>query len=233
MRRAERLFRIVSLFRQRAVRTASDLAAALEVSERTIYRDLAHLQGSGVAIDGVAGLGYVADENFELPPLNLSVAELDAVSLGLSFAVQSGDPEIAEGARSALAKIGDAVPKARRADFATSSLRAVPRAIGRAPAIAAELRRSIRLRDVCDIAYAAPDQLPTRRLVRPLMLTAYNDGWTLGAWCDLRQDFRDFRLDRILAVHPTGAHFESEPDRDLRAYLQRRDLGRNTRADAL
>lgn len=110
MRRAERLFRIVGLFRDRKVLTAAELSEALEVCERTIYRDIAHLQASGVGIEGVGGIGYVADDNLQLPPLNFSLDQIEALAVGLSFVMAAGDAELAQSAAAAQAKIDAVLP---------------------------------------------------------------------------------------------------------------------------
>ena len=122
MRRAERLFRIVGLFRDRKVLTAAELSEALEVCERTIYRDIAHLQASGVGIEGVGGIGYVADDNLQLPPLNFSLDQIEALAVGLSFVMAAGDTELAQSAAAAQSKIDAVLPVTSKPMLADLSL---------------------------------------------------------------------------------------------------------------
>ncbi|HEY0685589.1 MAG TPA: YafY family protein [Steroidobacter sp.] len=222
MRRAERLFRIVSLFRGRRLRTAAELAQLLEVSERTIYRDIAHLQGSGVGIDGVGGLGYVADQNMQLPPLNFSADQIEALSLGLSFVVAAGDAKLAESARAAQTKIEAVLPRTLHPSLSNAALVAFRRASGRAPAHAALLRGAIRARRIVEFDYASERSARMRRRVRPLSLSAFSDCWTVTAWCEARRALRDFRLDRMEHVEMSHAGFESIPDYDIDDFVSRR-----------
>ncbi len=222
MRRAERLFRIIGLFRERKVRTAAELAQLLEVCERTIYRDIAHLQGSGVGIDGVGGLGYVADRNLQLPPLNFSADQIDALTLGLSFVVAAGDAKLARSALAAQAKIEAVLPTTSHHSLANTALVAFRRAAGRAPGHTALLRGAIRARHIVEFDYESQHSTRLRRRARPLSLSAFTDCWTVTAWCETRQALRDFRLDRMQNVELTGAQFESIPGYDIDDFVTRR-----------
>jgi predicted DNA-binding transcriptional regulator YafY len=218
MRRAERLFRLVAELRRRGVSRAEDLAASLEVSERTVYRDIAHLQGSGLPIEGAAGVGYLLRPGFDLPSLTFTFDQLEALATGAAFVIAAGDPDLAEAARQARAKIEAALPPERGAALSASPFLATRRDEVRAPGLAAVLRRAIRERTILDLIYRDGAGVLTGRRMRPLALTSFTDGWLLGGWCELRQALRDFRLDRIEAATPADRTFEPEPGRDLAAY---------------
>lgn len=218
MRRAERLFRLVAELRRRGVSRASDLAAALEVSERTVYRDMAHLQASGLPIEGAAGVGYLLRPGFDLPSLTFTFDQLEALATGAAFVIAAGDPELAEAARQARAKIEAALPPERAASLSISPFMATRRAEAKAPPLAAVLRRAIRERAVLALTYRDGAGAVSERSVRPLALTSYTDGWLLGGWCELRQALRDFRLDRIATATPLVRRFEAEVGCDLAAY---------------
>lgn len=221
MRRADRLFELAGLLHADRVQTADRLAARLEVSVRTVYRDIAALQAQGLPIEGAAGVGYLLSGPLALPPLTFGHDELEALALGLAYVVQVGDPELAAAARAARGKI-DAVwvggsaegPGARR-------LAARQRPAHRAPPHAALLRTALRLRRLVACDYTDAAGAVSRRQVRPLALTAFSEGWLLVAWCELRRDFRLFRLDRMHDCAVLEIGFEDEPGRDLAAYLVR------------
>lgn len=222
MRRAERLFRIVGMFRDKKVLTAADLSAALEVCERTIYRDLAHLQASGVGIEGVGGIGYVADDNLQIPPLNFSLDQIEALALGLSFVMAAGDKELAQSAAAAQAKIDTVLPQASKPGLSGSPIVASRRASGRAPAHAAMLRRALRTRTIVEFDYQSEQSPPAQRRLRPMTLTAFTDCWTVSGWCETRQALRNFRLDRIEKLRMTTDTFDSVPGHNLDTYAKRR-----------
>lgn len=218
MRRAERLFRVVGELRRRGVSRAEDLARALEVSERTIYRDIAHLQASGLPIEGAAGVGYLLRPGFDLPNLTFTFDQLEALAAGAAFIVAAGDPELAEAARQARAKIESTLPPERGAVLSASPFMATRREDVRAPGLTAELRRAIRDRNVVCLTYCDASGVETRRMIQPLALTSFTEGWLLGGWCELREALRDFRLDRIVSAAVTKRAFTPGPGRDLTAY---------------
>lgn len=228
MRRADRLIDLVSRLRGGGLRTAAWLAERLEVSERTIYRDIATLQSMGLPIDGAAGLGYVMRREAELPPMTFSLDQGEALALGLAYVAAVGDEELARAARAASAKIEQVLPIERRGSLIDAHILAVQRAERRAPPITGKLRHAIRQRLLVSLRYMDLNGSVTDRMVEPLALTAFSDGWMLGAWCRLRQDFRDFRLDRVegLAVGPE--HFDAGAGHDLPDYLERQRAARIT-----
>lgn len=221
MRRAERLFRIIGLFRDRNVLTAAELSEVLEVCERTIYRDIAHLQASGVGIEGVGGIGYVADDNLQLPPLNFTPDQIEALALGLSFVIAAGDPDLAQSAIAALAKIDVILPQTSRLGLSASPVTASRRAAGRAPAHAATLRRALRTRCIVEFDYQSEQSQPARRRLRPMALTAFTDCWTISGWCETRLALRNFRLERIERLKLTDERFDGIPGYDIKVQVKK------------
>jgi predicted DNA-binding transcriptional regulator YafY len=218
MRRAERLFRLVRELRGRPVARAEDLARALEVSPRTIYRDIAHLQGSGLPIEGEAGVGYLLRPGFDLPGLTFTHEQLEALAIGLSLAESLDDLGLAAAARETRAKIQSSLPDPGTRKLADAPYFALRRSTG-APAHAALLRQAIRKRRIVALSYAdAAGQATTRRL-SPLAIFSLPEGWMVSGWCALRQDFRTFRLDRITALSLTDDPQDNDPAKSLAAFL--------------
>jgi len=220
MRRAERLFRLVEEMRTRGVCRAADLAARLEVGVRTVYRDIAHLQASGLPIDGEAGVGYLLRPGFHLPSVTFTHDQVEALAVGLSFVEANGDPALAAAAREARAKIQAGLPRPEERVLADAPYFALRRA-GRAPPHAAVLRRGIRDRRVAAFAYVDGAGARSERRVRPLALWCFAEGWMFTGWCELRDDFRTFRLDRIAALSLAPDRFDDDAARGLEAFLAR------------
>lgn len=220
MRRADRLFQVIQLLRRRNVVTAAWLASELEVSERTVYRDVRDLVLSGVPIEGEAGVGYMLRRGFDLPPLMFTDAEIEAMALGARIVTSWGDAALAKAAGEALARVESVLPDRLRSRLNETRLFApgfhVPRAvIDRLPQLrsAMESRRKVRL------AYTAADGAETDRVVRPIGLFFWGYGWSLAAWCELRTAFRSFRLDRIRALEVLDERFHEEPGRTLDDFM--------------
>jgi predicted DNA-binding transcriptional regulator YafY len=222
MRRADRLFAIVHYLHGRRVTTAAQLARWLEVSERTVYRDIADLGASGVPVDGEAGQGYRIRAGFDLPPLMVTFDEIDALAIGARFVEAWGGPKLAHGARSALAKIAAALPPEKRAALERTPLFAPGFFVDPKPGERLDvLRRAIAEQSFADLDYNDATDRITQRRVRPLALYFWGDTWTLAAWCELRQDFRNFRLDRIAALHSTQTRFPDEAGKRLADFLRK------------
>jgi predicted DNA-binding transcriptional regulator YafY len=221
MRRAERLFEIVQYLRGRRLTTAAQLAQWLEVSERTVYRDIASLASSGVPIDGEAGVGYRIRPDVDLPPLMFSFNEIDALVAGARMVEAWGGPGLAAGARAALAKIAAVLPKDKRAALESARLFAPSFFIdAKAGERLEAMRGAIAARRYAELDYRDANGAATQRQVRPLGLFFWGDAWTLAAWCELRQDFRNFRLDRIADVHVLDARFPDERGKRLEDFLR-------------
>lgn len=218
MRRAERLFRLVNEMRSRRVSRARDLAAALEVSVATIYRDIAHLQASGLPIDGEAGVGYILRPGFDLPNVAFTHDQIDALAVGLSFVERTGDPVLATAAKEARALIQASLPSPemrRLADAPFLSL--LPR---RAASQHGRLvRRAIREQRVLEIRYTDAAGTTTRRRLRPLVVWDLPDGWMVSGWCEMRGGFRTFRYDRIQAIDLTPDRFAEDERTGLVAFM--------------
>lgn len=215
MRRADRLFRIVQHLRGGRLLTAHKLAERLEVSERTIYRDIADLQASGVPIDGEAGVGYVMRAGFDLPPLMFTRDEIVSLVAGARLVQAWGGAAMAHAAEEALIKIAAVLPEVEKTRVAAVEIHAMawemtPELRDRVDAIERAVERRKRL----TLAYVDAVGEPTERTVRPLGLLFWGKVWTLAAWCELRVGFRMFRLDRVQAMSE-GEGFKPEPGRTL------------------
>jgi predicted DNA-binding transcriptional regulator YafY len=229
MRRADRLFQIVQRLRRHprgAVVTAAELARDLEVSERTVYRDVADLVGSGVPIEAEAGVGYRLPRGaYDLPPLMFDEDEIEALVLGARVVKGWGDAALARAAENALAKIEAILPAKLKDRVADASLFALNirrggKDIGDA---LATVRGAIRAERKIRLDYIDRAAQPTTRTVWPLGLFYWGAVWTVGGWCELRDGFRNFRLDRIAHIQVTEARVPRTPGRtlgDLFAYYQ-------------
>ena len=218
MRRAERLFRLVNELRSRGVSRAEDLAAYFEISVRTVYRDVAHLQASGLPIEGEAGVGYLLRPGFDLPALTFTYEQLDALAMGLSFVEAAGDASLSHAAREVRAKLQASLPAPGERKLEDAPLFA-SRRDGRAPPLLKIVRRAVRQSTVLRLRYGDADGRVSERRVRPLAIWAFTDGWLFAGWCELRDDFRAFRLDRVSTIEETGERFPDTPSQNLQAYL--------------
>jgi predicted DNA-binding transcriptional regulator YafY len=211
MRKADRLFEIIQILRRsQGPITADAMAAELETSKRSVYRDIAALLAQRVPIRGEAGIGYVLDKGFDLPPLMLTSDEIDAAVLGAHWVMTRGDPQLAKAARDLIAKIEATVPENLRLHVAQPSGGVVPRPHLPEVVDVAVLRDAIRggLRLMLD--YADVEGRQTERTVWPVIIGYMDNSRILAAWCELRQDFRSFRTDRILSA-TTGERYPERP----------------------
>ncbi len=221
MRRSERLAEIVEIVRDGRLHRACDIAEALCVSERTIYRDVGALIASGVAIEGERGLGYILREPVFLPPMALTSQELEALKLGLEIVRKTSDEELTAGAISLLAKVECHANLRRRipSDWGFGVYQ--PPIERRGFAFLPVIRRAIRSGHKLRIAYLALNGETSVRTVRPLQTEYWGRVWTFTTWCDLRGDFRVFRIDRLDRCETTGDVFTPEPGKTLHDYLRR------------
>ena len=209
MNRTERLFALMdALRRHRRPVTAANLADELQVSLRTIYRDVQVLIGLGAPIDGEAGLGYLLRPGFFLPPLMFDEDELEALVLGIRWVARQGDTELAEAATNALAKIAAASPKDLRDTMAETGLWvAATGNDGRVAKSIKIVREAIRREHKLQIGYVAETGAATERAIWPIAMAFYERRQTIAAWCELRGAFRHFRTDRITAIAATGERY--------------------------
>ncbi len=226
MRRADRLFDIVQRLRRRRVTTARELAAALAVSERTIYRDIQDLSASGVPILAEAGVGYALAKGFDLPPLMFDEEEIEALVLGARIVQSWADPGLVRAAERALAKVETVLPERLRARLPDATLFApdfhVPEAHRRH---LATLRTAIRERRRVELDYRDGEGRETLRVVQPLGLFFWGASWSVGAWCELRQGFRNFRSDRIGEARALAESFAEIPGRTLADFFRAMEGG--------
>ncbi|HEX7035131.1 MAG TPA: YafY family protein [Pseudomonadales bacterium] len=219
MRPADRLFQIVLHLGRGRVVTARYLAEQLGVSDRTIYRDIQDLVRSGVPIDGEAGVGYRLRRGFQVPPLMFDEGELQALVFGVRVAQAYGDPEMAKAAERVLAKIDAVLPERLRGELDSKRL-VVPRQTlpPGASEVLGDVREAINRRVRLFLDYSDANGQSTERIVWPLTLAYWGQTWTLGAWCELRQAFRSFRIDRIAGARPLMSRFPDEPGKRLSDY---------------
>ncbi len=216
MRRADRLFQIVQFLRSRRVTTARWLSEVLEVSERTIYRDVQDLMTSGVPIEGEAGIGYVIRRGYDLPPLMFTRDEITALTLGARILNSWADPELAKAAQSVLSKVDTVLPDSLKGELEQTRLFSpLVQISAKTAAFMGELRRAVDHRNKVDISYTRADGTQSNRTIWPLGLFFWGTVWTLGAWCEMRQGFRNFRLDRIETLHVNEALYPHETGKTL------------------
>ncbi|QEI05904.1 YafY family transcriptional regulator [Pigmentiphaga aceris] len=232
MSRAERLLELMQcLRRHRHPISGAVLAQTLGVSLRTLYRDIASLQAQGAEIEGEAGVGYVLRPGFLLPPLMFSPAELDALTLGIRWVSRHTDPELAQAANNALAKIGAVLPADLREAIAATPLLVGPtdspadlpaNAHGYLPV----LRRAVRSEHKLDIVYHALSGEQTERRVWPVALGFFDRVRVLIAWCETRQSLRHFRVDRLLSVHELDERYPQRRQVLLKLWREREGIAR-------
>jgi predicted DNA-binding transcriptional regulator YafY len=215
-RRADRLLLLLEQLRSRPVCTATELSAALEVSPRTVYRDIEALTAAGVPVRGEAGVGYILEPGYYLPPLNLTAEEAEALALGARILAIWSDGAISAQAAAGLAKIRAVLPAAGQTGIDQDILWAPQWVARQAPAVdLLELKRAAQQRRVLEIDYETLRGTPSTRAVRPLSVSFFGPVWLLIAWCETADDFRCFRVDRIRAFNPTDRRFRDEPGKRL------------------
>ncbi|GIL41570.1 helix-turn-helix transcriptional regulator [Roseiterribacter gracilis] len=213
MRRADRLFQIIQILRRsRAPITAEMLAQELEISTRSVYRDIADLIGQRVPICGEAGLGYVLARDFDMPPLMLTPDELEAAVLGAQWVAGRGDPVLAAAARDLIAKITTSVPERLRPYIAEPAIGAPPgRNVAPDGLDLARTREWIRSGRKIRIAYQDEQAKESQRVVWPVIIGYADAVRLLAAWCELRKDFRHFRTDRIAGAEFLDQRYDARP----------------------
>ncbi|MCR5873732.1 YafY family transcriptional regulator [Phenylobacterium sp. J426] len=213
MRRADRLFQIIQILRRsRQPVTADAIALELETSKRTVYRDIADLVGQRAPIRGEAGIGYILEDGFDLPPLMLTPDEVEAAVLGAQMVAARGDPALKRAAEDLVAKIAAVIPEQLRplvlepATRAAPSWHAVPDNVDMA-----EVRRCIRTGRKITLTYRDEQERETRRTVWPFAIGYYETSRLLVTWCEMRQAFRSFRTDRVTAAEFSEDRYPERP----------------------
>lgn len=215
MRKASRLFEIIQILRlARAPVTAARMALSLEVTQRSIYRDIAALQAMRVPIEGERGLGYILRPGFHLPPLMFTAEESEAIVLGMALIGRTADMELRKASEQVMAKIAAAVPAPMRQALSSRALHAWG-SVAQAPDAVdfGLVRRAIRDEEKLSIDYRDEHGQATTRTIRPLALIYYSEVAVIVGWCELRQAIRNFRADRVTGCSPTGDHFKNDGDR--------------------
>jgi len=221
VRRADRLFQIVQQLRGRRLTTAAQLAGRLGVSLRTVYRDVRDLSLSGVPVEGEAGVGYRLKPGFDVPPLMFTLSEIEALAVGARMVEAWGGPVLAEGARTAIEKIVAALPPDRRLAVESTRLYAPSFHVdGRAMQRLESVRDAIGARRVLRLDYLDAGGKPSERDVWPLALYYWGRTWTIGAWCERREDFRNFRVDRIAGMEALSRRYPDEAGKRLADYIR-------------
>ncbi len=222
MRPADRLFQIVLQLGRGRIITAQALAEKLEVSERTIYRDIQNLMESGVPIDGEAGVGYRLHRGYQVPPMMFDQNELQALIFGAQVAKRWGDTKLAAGAERILDKIDAVLPENMRGELTSQTVVVPEMASYQSDETTQHLgavREAINERRRLYVSYTDAGGQPTERIVWPLTLLYWGYSWAVGAWCELRQDFRNFRVDRIVEARGLTTTYPDEQGRRLEDYF--------------
>ena len=220
MRRADRLFQIIQHLHHQRTITAQALAEALEVSTRTIYRDIQDLSLSGVPITGETGQGYRLLRGFQLPPLMFTAEELEALLLGARMVRAWTDKGMAKAANQALQKNQHIIPERLKPELERKDM-IVPDfpKQGLAGDQLMLIRKAIKDQQKVHFSYTREDNQPSVRTIHPLGLFYWGKVWTVVGWCELRDSFRHFRLDRMTTLENSGEYFEFIQGRMLQDYL--------------
>ena len=225
MRRADRLIKMVNFLRsrRRAV-TASRIADEFGICTRTVYRDIQDLMDAGTPISGEAGVGYMINPDYYLPPITFDQDELEALTLGISMVRQWTDDRFAKKALNALEKIQTALPSQIRSELEQVTTYALP-SDNRPPWTVSfsDVRECIRKQQKIQIEYSDGERQFSERVIRPLALMFFSPVWILAAWCEKREDFRHFRMDRIHNMQVLEQAFSDDDGKGLSAYLIREE----------
>ncbi|CAN7335044.1 MULTISPECIES: helix-turn-helix transcriptional regulator [Rhizobium/Agrobacterium group] len=215
MRKASRLFEIIQILRlARRPVTAQTIADKLEVTARSVYRDIAALQTMRVPIEGERGVGYILRPGFSLPPLMFSIEETEAIVLALAMVGRSSDTELRQAAKKASDKIAASLPEPLSKTLSANALHAwgsiAPAPVG---IDLATVRRAVRDEERLEISYRDETGTETRRQIRPIAVIYYSETVNIVGWCELRQAIRNFRSDRVLTCESTGSFFKLEGEK--------------------
>jgi predicted DNA-binding transcriptional regulator YafY len=208
------------LRRMRRAVTAQRIAEDFDICQRTVYRDIHDLMNSGVPIYGEAGVGYVIDKKYHLPPVMFDPDELEAIALGIAMVRNWTDEAFAEKANSAYEKIQAALPETLLNDLQQLATYSMPSSAKIPWEVSfSEVRECIRQKQKIKFTYSDEKKKTTTRKVRPLSLIYFGPVWLLVAWCEKRKDFRNFRLDRMKELTKTGQYFRDEKGKTLQDYI--------------
>lgn len=228
MRRTERLFQIIQILRsRRRPVTGRELADELEISLRTLYRDMAELTAQRVPVRGEAGTGYVLEEGYDMPPLMLTADELEAAALGAAWVAARGDESLSRAARDLVAKLSAAVPEELRPLILDAGLRPVSFSLQCEERFSgAALRLAIRERRKLRISYQDGEAKRSERVIWPLLIAFFEDTRIIAAWCELREGFRHFRTDRVLSLEALDEPYPARRAALMKAWEAERKASR-------
>ncbi len=206
MRRTERLFQIIQILRStRSPITGREFADELEISLSTLYRDMAELHAQRIPITGEAGVGYVLDDGYDMPPLMLTADELEAAALGAAWVASEADPSLSRAARDLVAKLSTAIPKELRPVVLDASSKPIhTRVKVSEPFDGALLRHAIRERYRLQLIYTDRDGSTTDRIVWPLLIAFLDRTRYLVGWCETKEDYRHFKTERVNELKVLG-----------------------------
>ena len=228
LKRPDRLFELIQILRDGRLHRGKDMARRLGVSLRTLYRDMDTLIASGIPVEGERGLGYMMTAPITLPPINLTLTELEALHLGLRVVARAADDELKDAAESLSNKVDNLLPEDRAAPATGWGFAVYPFAAAAHGFMhMAPLRAAIRSRRKVHITYATANEAGSRRTIRPLQMEYWGRVWSLTSWCETSGDFRVFRVDRIQTLDVSFETFEEEPGRTLADYLSQMDAANN------
>lgn len=222
MRRSDRLFDIIQRLRTATGPvTAAALAAELEVTPRTVYRDIATLQARRVPIDGAAGIGYVLRRSFDLPPLMFTADEVEAIAIGARLVRRLRDAKLQEAADSVFSKVTVVLPEALRRQLTATPIYVSPGDTVEPQGVdLADVRAAIRDSRKLHISYADERGRRTNRTIWPIAMAYYVDVTLVGAWCEMRNDYRNFRVERIQSSTVLDEHFDQDSGRLFREWSE-------------
>ena len=213
MRRADRLFQIIQILRRASAPvTAQAMAAELETSKRSVYRDIAALMAQRAPIRGEAGVGYVLDAGFDMPPLMLTAEEVEAAVLGAQWVASRGDPALARAAQDLMAKVAATVPEHLRPMILDPVSRTPPNFANTPDNLdMAQLRAAMHGGRKVELTYADEQGRQSRRVIWPIAVGYRDTTRNLVAWCEMRADFRNFRTDRVVEAAFLEDRFPERP----------------------
>jgi len=220
MKRVERLFRLILLMREGRVLTGQYLSEKLGVSSRTVYRDISDLVDSGVPIDGQSGVGFLLRDERQLPTVIFTDDELQALALGAEMVRTWSDRELGNASENAIRKLETVLPRNLKAKIHLDSFKVhgVPMPEDNSEKLKM-LRSSVEAGEKLVLSYLSHGNVVSHRTIRPLLLGCSYGVWSVGAWCELRGEFRTFQVDRIIGVEKTSESFEHTADCGRHAYL--------------
>ena len=228
MRRADRLFQIVQFLRNRRLTTAKWLAEKLEISERTVYRDIQDLMKAGVPIEGEAGMGYILHRGFDLPPIMFTQDEIEALVIAARMAKSWGGIKLARSTEQALDKIESVLPEHLKSELSKPQMY-TPEVLTNTKTARHldELREAINTKHMLTIEYLSMNNEFSKRDLKPLGLFFWGKVWTLAAWCELRRNYRSFRVDQIQSIRLTEQVFEECDEMSFNDFLNTKygDIG--------